>query len=163
MSDIVLLKNVGQLVTPKLAAFSILTAGGTGDNTLVKGTTLDRAALGLALSCVVQVASRAVLAASATLAVTAKLQHSATTTDGDFTDFATVTVAGLTGGAGGTTETGLSLGEIDLTMAKRYVRVTYTPDLSAASTDTAQVAALVVFAGQDRVASVGHTTPSTTY
>ena len=48
-------------------------------------------------------------------------------------------------------------------MARRYVRLVYTPDLSASGTDTAQVAAVVVFAGQDRVASVGHATPATAY
>jgi hypothetical protein len=164
MSDLVLMKNIGQLVTPRLAAFSALTAGGSGDNVLVKGVALDRTALGNALSCVVQVATRAVLAATATLSVGGcRLQHGNTPVDGDFVDFATVTVASLTGASGGSTETGLSLGEIDLTMARRYVRLVYTPDLSASGTDTAQVAALVVFAGQDRVASVGHATPVTAY
>lgn len=128
-----------------------LTAGAGSDNAEQTGPWIDR--LGWD-SCGVYAVYEATLAENETLSIAANLQDSvdASTPKGDFTlggaSLASTVVA--TGGTGGSTEQGVAyLGKWDLTMAERHVRVQVTSDLSAAGTDTATVAIVVVKDGGD--------------
>ena len=56
-----------------------------------------------------------------------------------------------TGATGGSTETGTIEINVSLRGARRYVRVNFTPDLSAANTDTAALSAVIVFGGAERL------------
>jgi hypothetical protein len=145
----VIMTDIASVVTERIAsAFTSLTAGGAGDNTSVVGLTIDRAAFGVPQTAEIVILSEAVLAAAATLSITAlKVEDSA---DGSsWADYAVQTAPGVvsTGpGGGGTVRTQTAAG-VNLSSARRYVRVTHTPDLSAANTDTAKTLAMVVFAG----------------
>lgn len=133
------------LLTPVHAAVETsLTAGGAGDNTEITTGQIDlRDQFGTrrfgTLSLVLT--ARAVLAAAATLTLkSVRFEHS-----DDATTWSEVkpgaTVLTLTGPAGGGTLTGATVIGCNLLEAKRYVRAKFTPDLSAAGTDTARVSA----------------------
>ena len=133
------------------AAGASATAGGAGDATEVDAAWIDR--LGFA-SLKVAIAFTATLAEDATLSIAANLQDApddgaGAASTGDAADFGTALAAAVvaTGGTGGSTETGVVELDIDLSAAKRHVRVQFTPDLSAAMTDTATVAAVYLLAG----------------
>jgi hypothetical protein len=139
----------------KSAGSGKLTAGGTGDNTKVTGTTLDRlSADGVKLHKTAKFtfAGQAVLAAAATLAVAVEIQDSA---DGQSWNTAvplqTSTVE-ATGAGGGSTEQPAFELNVDLgTTYARYVRFNVTPDLSAANTDTATWGAAVQWGAYNRL------------
>ena len=130
----------------RAAAAGRLVAGGTGDNTEIVGATINLATLAARPASVVfEIVGRGVLAATATLAIAAELEYSA---DGStWADLvASATVLTLTGGAGGSTELGVGRIGADLIQENvNYVRIKMTPNLSAANTDTAEVAAVAVF------------------
>ncbi|OSQ32000.1 hypothetical protein, partial [Thalassospira sp. MCCC 1A01428] len=96
------------------------------------------------------VATTATLDEGETLIVTGKWQQSvdnaawADVKDGE-------TVLTLLGATGGTTETGAGKLGVNLAEASRYVRFVYTPDLSAADTDTAKVSVQYVFTGASEI------------
>ena len=124
-------------------------AGAGTDNAEQNGAFVDRKDY---TSVDVYLAFTATLAAAATLTLVANLQDSADGSNGiaDFTlggkSVPSTVIA--TGPGGGGTVTGLVyLGRWDLTMAKRFVRVQFTTDLSASGTDTASVAAFYSFNG----------------
>ncbi|PWC96960.1 hypothetical protein [Azospirillum sp. TSO5] len=158
MTDIVIQHNVGAYLKAKIgSAFVSATAGGTGDNASVNGAAVDRLSSStgaLAASGVFNVFYSATLAATKTLSLTAlKVQDSA---DGStWADYLTPSAPGVvaTGASGGSTETGVSTLAVDLNSARRYVRVVFTPDLSASGTDTASLLATAVLAGYDRIPS----------
>lgn len=155
--NIVLKRNVGALVQSKIAsAFVSATAAGSGDNTAVTGATVDRldsSTGGLAESAVFDIAWQATLAATKTLTI--KTVTVDTSADGSTwtTGYLTFTDPGVvgTGASGGSTEKGVVQLTANLTSAQRYVRVNFTPDLSASGTDTASLVAMAVLAGQDRL------------
>lgn len=155
MSDHVTQRNIAALVSPRLAsAVTALTAAGSGDATAIAGIVIDRKALGMPLNAVLTLFFTAVLAATKTLSLgTVKIQDSA---DGStFADFLTFTDPGVvaTGPTGGGTVNGQVNLAANLAGAKQYLKVLFTPDLSATSTDTASVGALLGFAGFDRLPS----------
>jgi len=141
------------------AAYTLATAAGSGDNTLIVGSTINRNSLvqnglstitnGLPRYVVFNVAYEAILAAAATFtwkAVT--IEHSSN--GSDWTTFLSQAdtpppngwpAAGVidTGGGGGTTQRGVIKFGADLTGAKQYIRFSGTPDLSAGATDTVKV------------------------
>jgi hypothetical protein len=125
-----------------------LVAGGTGDNTEIVGSPINISALpNRPASVVFEIIGRGVLAATATLAIAAEVEYSA---DGStWADLvATSTVLTLTGGSGGTTELGVARIGADLIQADvNFIRLKATPNLSAANTDTAEIAAVAVFGG----------------
>lgn len=157
MADIVLLKDVASLLEPALAsAFTSVTAGGTGDNTAVTGTTLDRFALGggsLPLTVEFVLAWTATLAANKSLTFkNLKVEQSSDGSNWDSTAYATFTDPGAVAtSAGGGTVTGVTKVGLDIKGAKRYIRFDWTPDLTASGTDTATVVAMAVLAGFDRL------------
>lgn len=126
------------------------TAGGSGDATEVNGATINTAALTARPNGVVFfVPVTATLAQAETITLTANLQDSA---DGStWADITTPAVLlTLTGGSGGSTETGCVKLGFDVSRARQYLRVQATPNLSAANTDTAVMGAgTAVFTGLD--------------
>lgn len=128
-----------------------LTAGGTGDNTQVNGLVLDRNALGSPLSASFLARYKAVLGQANTLSLSATVQ---TADDSGISTnvntLATFTKAVVdTGGTGGSTQRGVVRFPVDFAGAQQYVRIQFTPDLSAANTDTAEVSVVAVLGGQD--------------
>jgi len=123
-----------------------VTAGGSGDNSEVTCAWIDRKGF---QSLEALIAYTATLAGDATLSFKANLQHSDEANGSNPEDFGAaypVTVQ-ATGDSGGSTETGVLQLGFDLTMAKRYVCLQFTPDLSAANTDTAKVTPVYVLGG----------------
>lgn len=157
MADITIQRNVNaSLKTRYGSAFTSATAGSTGDNTAVTGAAIDRldASTGsLALNAQLNVVFSTVLASGATLSLkTVAVDHSpdnSTWTTGYLTFSDPGVVA--TGASGGSTVTGVTSLTADLSSAYRYVRFNFTPDLSAANTDTASLIGVGVLAGFDRL------------
>lgn len=140
------------------AAITDLTAGGTGDNTKVTGSTLDQAALSTRFSSVVfLIVYKAVLSAGKKLTVALEVQHS---DDGStWTTYETVSAAveNIDGGSGSTVG-GVGKKSYDLRALKRYVRANITPNLDASGTDTARVGCVAILGSGDRGAIVDSAT-----
>lgn len=134
-------------------AFTNATAGGSGDNTEVDGVTVDtNGAPAQATGLQFVVPAKATLADGKTLVVTANLQDSANGTD--WTDITTpATILTLTGGTGGSTETGTGMLACDLAVARRYVRIQATPNLNATNTDTATIGGIAAYGLADDAAA----------
>ena len=90
-----------------------------------KGVAIDR--LGL-YSAVVEVGVGAVSGTPDSFSVAAKIQHSDTTTDGDFVDVTGYTLTALTAINTNTHEA------FNLTPLKRYIRVVITPEFTGGTT-----------------------------
>jgi hypothetical protein len=132
----------------RAAAAGRLLAGGTGDNTEIVGPTINLATLAARpASAVFEIVGRGVLAATATLTIAAEVEGSSDGTN--WVDLvASATVLTLTGGSGGTTELGVGRIGVDLIQSNAsFIRLKMTPNLSAANTDTAEVASVAVFDG----------------
>lgn len=135
------------------AASTAVTAGGSGDATEVTGVTINTAALQTAPaiygkdfnSIAFVIAGTTTLADTKALTVTALIEDSA---DGSTwaTKVASSTIVSIT--ASGATTTGFA-GKVgvDLTACRQYVRVKFTPNLTATSTDTATVFGVAVLGG----------------
>ena len=147
------MRSIGDKVSVRRAAANTAaTAGGAGDNTLVTGVVIDRAALGWPQSAVIAVPFTATLAAAATLTIADTLQHSdAADLSGAATLSSQAAQTVATGPAGGGTVTGTYERNVSPRGAKRYLRVQFTPDLSAANTDTAALSAVLVTGGAERL------------
>ncbi|WP_127104363.1 hypothetical protein [Pararhodobacter zhoushanensis] len=147
------IRSIGDLIAVRNAAGpAALTAAGTGDNTAVTGVIIDRAALNWPQSCTVVIPFIATLAAAATLSVTATLQDGDNSALSDAATFAAIASGvAATGESGGSTEQSQIEVDVSLAGAKRYVRLNFTPDLSAGATDTARVGAVIAFGGSNRL------------
>lgn len=138
-----------EITVRRAAANTAATAAGSGDNTAVTGVIIDRAALGWADSVTVAIPFTATLASAQTLSVAWTLQHGE---DSGLSDVATLASAGSAVVATGVgTVTGVVEAGVSLRGARRYVRLNFTPDLSAGATDTAALSAVLVFAGANRL------------
>lgn len=147
------IRSIGDLVTVRRAAANTaVTAGGSGDNTEVVGVTIDRAAIRFPQSAVVAISFTATLAAAATLTIAWDIDEGNAS---DLSDAAVLASAAAvvvaTGPSGGGTVTGTFEANVPMMGAGRYVRLNFTPNLSAANTDTAALAAAIVFGGADRL------------
>jgi hypothetical protein len=168
MADIVLQRNVSALIDVKaLSAPLSWTAGGAADSVTDTGATIDREGFvggGIALSADVDFYYSATLGSGHTLAVSFDLQDSPDGTN--FSDFMTEASAVVaTGPSGGGVVTGVARMSVpnasipagapgvNLSTARRYLRLLFVPHLSAAGTDTAIVGTLGVFGGFDRLAA----------
>lgn len=143
-------KDLNSEVLTKAAAVGRLLAGGTGDATKITGASIDRAGAGNAQmyqSAVVTLAAHAVLGASANLQCALEYQTSADASSWDTAVVMYAATAILTDGGSGGAQTGQKQVGLDLSGLKRYVRFNPTPDLSAANTDTAEVAVVAVLGG----------------
>ncbi|GHC12558.1 hypothetical protein GCM10007291_07280 [Gemmobacter nanjingensis] len=147
------IRSIGDLVAVKRAAANTaVTAGGSGDNTEVAGVIIDRAAIGFPQSCVVAIPFTATLAAAATLTIAFDVDegNDSALSDAEVLTSATAAVV-ATGPSGGGTVAGTFEANVSLAGAGRYVRLNFTPNLSAANTDTAALSAVIVFGGMDRL------------
>lgn len=147
------IRDIGSLISVlRAAANTAVTAGGGGDNTPVTGVIIDRAAIGWPESAVLAVPFTATLGDAATLSIGYTVQES---NDSGLADPGTVVTAAAavvaTGPSGGGTVTGTLEVSVPLRGAGRYVRANFTPDLSAANTDTAALSAVMVFGGANRL------------
>jgi len=123
-----------------------LVAAGTGDNTEIVSASINIATLtARPASVVFEIVGRGVLAATATLVLVGEVEYSADGTT--WVDLvASATLLTLTGGSGGTTELGVARIGVDLIQdGVNFIRLKLTPNLSAANTDTAEVASIAVF------------------
>ncbi len=141
------MQDAGALIAARYGAAGIdATAGGAGDATEVDGAWIDRRGFS---SLKVVIAFTATLAQAATLSIAANLQDASDSSGTGAADHGTALASAVraTGGTGGSTETGVIELDFDLSAADRYVRIQFTPDLSAANTDVAELAAIYVLAG----------------
>jgi hypothetical protein len=154
MTGMVLQKNIAGLVTVRNGSTSTAaTAAGTGDNTTKNGISIDRQAINMPMSAVAAVLADATLASGANLKVTFTISHS--DDNSSFTTYQTTSAqTTLTALGGASTKSGETRCAVNLSGAKRYVRLDHIPDLSAAGTDTSLTRAVWIFAGEDRLASV---------
>lgn len=147
------IRAIGDLIAARRAsANAAATAGGSGDNTEVVGVIIDRAAIGWPQSCLVVIPFTATLAAAATLSIAWDIDSgdASNLAGADVLEAATATVV-ATGPGGGGTVTGELTAKVNLAGAGRYLRLNFTPDLSAANTDTAALSSVIVFGGMDRL------------
>ncbi len=152
--DRIYMTDVASLVTARVAsAFVSATAGGAGNNTSAVGLTIDRQSLGsLPLCGEIEIPFEAVLAQGDTLSISAlAVEDSADGTS--WATYQTMTAPGVvaTGPTGGGTVHGQASVGVNLSSARRYVRVDHTPVLSAANTDTAKTLAVLVLGGFDEL------------
>lgn len=144
------LGDIGSLVrVDRAAANTAITAGGGGDNTLVTGVIIDRAAIGWPESAVLAIPFSAVLGAGATLSITPVVQEGNAANLSDAANLAAPGAQVVATGSG--TINGTYELNVSLRGAGRYVRANFTPDLSAANTDTAALSAVLVTGGANRV------------
>ncbi|MEM7211423.1 MAG: hypothetical protein AAF479_05915 [Pseudomonadota bacterium] len=118
-------------------------AGGSGDGVEVNSAWIAKgSSLGMAFA----VPFTATLAEGETLSISGNLQDATDDAGAGAADFGTAVAATVvaTGGTGGTTETGVALFDFDLGPARSHARLQFTPDLSAANTDTAEVHAVAL-------------------
>jgi hypothetical protein len=146
--------NIGAFIKAMRAGDNAsLTAAGAGDNTQVVGAIIDRSLLSNPLSLTAVITAKATLAASKKLTLkTVSIQHGDQSNLSDtaaLQSFADVDV--LVDSGSGSTISGQQEYDVDLAGAKRYVQLLYTPDLNAASVDTATTAAVLVFGGSDTI------------
>jgi hypothetical protein len=154
MTDILVSKNIGAIVTVKNGSTNnTLTAAGAGDNTTKNGVAIDRMGLGagMPLSMVASVLFDATLASGSTLTALITVSDSAdnSTFAAYASEAAAVTVA--TGPSGGGVVSGCHSLAVDLSSARRWVRVDHVPHLTRAGTDTAITRAAATLAGFDRL------------
>jgi hypothetical protein len=142
MFNIASVYNSGALIGSYGSKGVSVTAGGSGDATLVTGNTINRFTenAGTLSSGVLKVSGSATLASTETLGLTIGYQTSA---DGSTWDTA-VYVVGASESDYQTIATGVitagavkSIYAIDLTGLKQYIRILFKPQLSASGTDTA--------------------------
>lgn len=147
------IRDIGSLIkVDRAAANTSATAGGTGDNTAVTGVIIDRAAIGWPESAVLAIPFTATLAAAATLSIGYTVEEGNASNLSDAATLQTEAAAVVaTGPGGGGTVTGTFEVSVPLRGAGRYVRANFTPNLSAANTDTAALSAVLVTGGANRV------------
>lgn len=144
-------QNIGAVLAARYAnAGTDVTAAGTGDATEVDCAYVDRQGY---MSLKVVIVYRAVLASNNTLSIAANLQDDADGS-GAGTDFGTAyasTVVATGDSGSGSTETGVVEMDFDISGAKRYVRLQFTPDLSDTTSpaDTAELSAVYILGGSD--------------
>lgn len=139
-------QGLAETLAARFAAISSATAGGTGDTTEVNGAYVDRQGFS---SLKVLIPYSAVLAATKTLSIAANLQDATSSAGAGVADFGSAMASAIvaTGPTGGGTVAGVVELDFDVSGADQYVRVQYTPDLSATGTDTANLAAVYVLGG----------------
>lgn len=138
--------NFGAHCRALTGELSAATAGGAGDNAEVTTPWVSRDGF---TSMLFAVFGKAVLQDTETLTVDGLSIEDADDDQGTgAAEYQAITdTLVLTGDTGGTTERGQVEVEVDLGGAKEYVRAKYTPDLSAANTDTATIASAFVLGG----------------
>jgi hypothetical protein len=135
----------------------IVTAGAGTDGTQVNGTVIDRLGLGeLYFSAKVIIPVYPNLTTGVEGTVISNAQDSATTVSTAFADFDDKdgsTVNTLTLGATDSTAAFTTVSELeydlDISTAKRYIRIQVTPSMTSTATNTLDYAGILVFGGSD--------------
>lgn len=146
--------NIGAFIKAMRAGDNAsLTAAGAGDNTQVVGTIIDRSLLNYPLSLTAVITCKATLAATKKLSLlSVSIQHGNAANLSDATALVSpANVDVLVDSGAGSTISGQQEYDVDLAGAGRYVQLLYTPDLNAASVDTATTAAVLIFGGTDTI------------
>jgi hypothetical protein len=149
------IRNIGAYIAPRYAGSVAVTAGGAADGAEVDGIWIDTDGF---FSARVVVGYTTTLADAESLTLAANVQD-ATASDGTgAADYGAVYASAVqVTSSGGTTETGQAVFDIDFlggtqgaadgTPMNRYMRVQFTPTMSASGTDTARVSAYVILGG----------------
>ena len=147
-------RDIGALIKAGALARipEVITAGAGNDGVEVAGPEIDRL-VDLAepcLSAIIAICWSATLAEGETLTLLGNLQDDTTTgmatAVADHGDaLASAVVA--TGPSGGGTVNGCTLFTVDLSDARQFIRLQSTANLSAANTDTVDIAAMILFGG----------------
>lgn len=147
------LRNIGALISVLRASANVAaTAGGSGDGTEVVGAIIDRGEIGFPQSCVLAIPFSATLAEGETLSIACDIESSNDSNLSGATAVKTaVSAVVATGPSGGGAVTGTLELDAAIMGAGRYVRANFTPELSAANTDTAALSSVLVFGGADRL------------
>lgn len=148
-----LARNIGAQIKAAACQAASIVAAGAGDNTEVDGEWIDRQGY---LSASLVILFDAVLADGEDISIGANLQDASDDQGTGAADYGAAIASAVraTGGVGGSTEIGVVKVDFDLSGADRYVRAQFTPDLSAANTDTAIVSAILVLGGADVIPAV---------
>jgi hypothetical protein len=144
--NISLMQDIGNFIKTMFGGEASIVAAGAGDNTEVNGPWIDREGFE---SLVASIGFTTTLTAAQTLALLGNLQDAddiAGTGAADFGAALSSTVVAT--GAG--TVVGTQSMDFSLAGARRYVRVQWTPNLSAGATDTARLMAQYVMGGAVR-------------
>ena len=121
-------------------------AAGTGDATEVNGPWIDRLGYDSAKAGVV---GRSTLANGESITVAFNIQDSSDSAGGDAADFGDAYPATTAAtSVGGTTEEIQAAANFNLRGAKRYIRLQFTPNLSASGTDTSTLAGFIALIGK---------------
>lgn len=144
--------NIDAFIGAAVASDDVSVVAGSGsNNALVTGLAIDRGALSWPLSASFLVRYKATLGAGNTIALAASIETAADSAFATATTvlatFASVVVD--TGQAGGSVQRGVVRFPVDFAGALEFVRLKFTPNLSAANTDTADLSSVAVLAGQD--------------
>lgn len=132
------------------AAITPVTAGGTGDATLVTGYTVNRNSYSTPLSAVLAIPYNATLAASKTLSLSYTIEGSASSDMSSPTTLASATTYVLvTSATASQTVSGVVEVNLNLRTAGQYLRAKFTPTHSATGTDTSGFGAVWVLGGVD--------------
>lgn len=143
--------NIGQHVKCLIACGGRLVAAGTGDNTKVTGTTIDRRQTqGIASSLVLAVGYSGTIANTKTLSFAVERQQSSDGTTWDTAEVIQAETVAVTSTADGA-YSGVVEFDQDLAGCKQFVRYNVTPNLSAAGTDTAEWHAVAVLGGTPQI------------
>lgn len=156
MSGIVQERNIGALGDlVRLTDQATAIAAGTGDATSVTGISIDRAGFGNGSppkTALMGILYEATLGSGKTLSLGYAVQDSAD--NSTWADYQTATYAVVaTGASGGSVVKGQLNIQVNLTSARRYVRLNYNPDHNATATDTSYSNGVGFFAGFDRLAA----------
>lgn len=139
----------GITVSRAALAGNSITAGAGNDGVKLTGETIDTLELGNPQTCVFEVIVTAALAATKGVTVVADVEHS--DNGSSWTKIVDAEAVYSVTAEEAATITGVGRIGVDLQMAKRYIRLRPTVDLSNTGTDTAISAAVCIFAGLDTV------------
>lgn len=127
--------NIGAFIA---LAIGVTPRAPTASGTAIKGTALDRTGFD---SCTLALQTGATSGTPDSFSVAAKLQHSDTTTDGDFTDITGAAVTPITAA------NAIASVDVNLAGVKKYIRAVVTPTYVGGTTPSVLLSAAIVEGG----------------
>ena len=145
MGGVARLRDIGALISPRGGGAARITAAGAGDNTEVNGPWIDRTGFE---SVMASVAWRTTLTAAKTLAIAGNLQDATSAAGAAAADFGTALASIVVSTGAQTTLDGVTrIGDFDLSDARQFIRLQFTPDLNAGSADIGDLAGQLILGG----------------
>lgn len=128
------------------AANTAVTAGGSGDATEVDGAWID---VGDAEGISFLIGFTTTIQEAETLTIAANAQDADDSSGTNAADFGTAITATTvaTGPSGDGTVTGVAIATFNARAAREYMRIQFTPNLSASGTDTAAISCVAILGG----------------